>query len=123
MSVAQGLFTFAAVNAVDLQGYATAHTAQLNVFSSYIDTKFNETAEGLAELNTKTEAIAAARRRSALMQGADLTELRDGFIRMDQVQENIKQAGTKVVAELAEMMQGFRLELIATKRKTCSSTS
>ena len=48
MSVAQGSFTFAAVKAVDLQGYAAAHTAQFNVYSSYIDTKFNETAEGLA---------------------------------------------------------------------------
>ena len=42
MSAAQRGFTFAAINAADVQGFSTAVIAQLTVFANHIDTRLND---------------------------------------------------------------------------------
>ena len=71
--------------------------------------------ERLFEQGARTEAAAAELNRAALMQGGDLTTLRDGFILLEQRTAEITQYGNRTVAELEQIMTAFRAELVLSK--------
>ena len=50
MAAAQGLFTFAAINAADLAGYGVALAAQLNVWAAERANNFQELVDAVATL-------------------------------------------------------------------------
>ena len=114
MSAAQGGFTFAAINAADVPGLSTAIIAQLQVFANYIETKLQDLdiSQDLEGLGNELKAAIGLQMEVAF------TEANNRITRAEMRNEEIAQAGNRVVADMAkwtthttEMMQQTRLDL------------
>ena len=118
MSAAQGGFTFAAINAADLPGFSTAVIAQLTVFADYIDTRLNDLMRDPA-ISQDLEQLGSEIRASLEMKlSVAFAEVDNRITRAEMRNEEIAQAGNRIVAEMATwttqttaMMQQTRLEL------------
>ena len=118
MSAAQGGFTFAAINAADVPGLSTAVIAQLTVFADYIDTRLNDLMRDPA-ISQDLEQLGSEIRASLEMKlSVAFAEVDNRITRAEMRNEEIAQAGNRIVAEMATwttqttaMMQQTRLEL------------
>ena len=114
MSAAQGGFTFAAINAADVPGLSTAIIAQLQVFANYIETKLQDLdiSQDLEGLGNELKAAIGLQMEVAF------AEVNNRITRAEMRNEEIAQAGNRVVADMAkwttqttEMLQQTRLDL------------
>ena len=94
MSAAPGGFQFAAINAADVQGLSTAIIAQLQVFANYIEAKLQD-----IDLESFGDEIKAA---IGLQLEVTFTEANNRITRAEMRNEEIAQAGNRVVADMAK---------------------
>ena len=118
MSAAQGGFQFAAINAADVQGLSTAIIAQLNVFYTHFETMMNELMRE-PDIPQDLEGLGSEIKASLEMQLAvAFAEVNNRITRAEMRNEEIAQAGNRIVTEMATwttqttaMMQQTSLEL------------
>ena len=117
-SAAPGGFTFAAINAADVPGLATAIIAQLTVFANHIDARLNDLMRE-PDISPDMEDLGSEIKASLEMQLAvAFAEVTNRITRAEMRNEELAQAGNRVVAEMAkwttqttDMMQQTRLDL------------
>ena len=99
MSATQGGFLFAAINVVDVQGLAVAVINQLNVFSTYFETRMSE----LRDPDLSQDMGDQAREIEASIEmrlSVTFTEMTNRITRAEMRNEQIAAVGDRVVGDM-----------------------
>ena len=111
MSAAQGGFQFAAINAADVQGLSTAVIAQLQVFSNHISTMLTDLIRE-PDISQDLEGRAQDIKASLEMQLAvAFAEINNRITRAEMRNEEIAQAGNRVVADMGAWTTQTKAEI------------
>ena len=102
MSATPGGFTVAAINAADVPGLSTAVIAQLQVFANYVDTKLQDMMRD-PDISQDLEGLGNEIKTAIGLQlDVAITEVNNRITRAEMRNEEIAQAGNRVVAEMAK---------------------
>ena len=105
MSATQGGFLFAAINVVDVQGLAVAVINQLNVFSTYFETRMGDLRD--PDLSQDMgDQVQHMEQAIDMRLAVSLTEMNDRITRAEMRNEQIAAVGDRVVGDMGAWTDG-----------------